>query len=152
MKETTYDFRAQSFVRWIKLADEHLSAANLLAQSAPWHAAFWCRQAAERYLRDAGIVPHERLEISSLAAIAMLVARGVGVSIAPDAASAWWPTLPVARLPLPNSSGARCFGVLWSRTSPRTRAIDVLVDHARRVMEERTGPTTSDSDRAIAPK
>lgn len=109
-------------------------------------------QAAERYLRDAGIVPHERFEISSLAAIAMLVARGVGVSIAPDAASAWWPTLPVARLPLPNSSGARCFGVLWSRTSPRTRAIDVLVDHARRLMAERTGPTTSDSDRAIAQK
>ena len=49
MKETTYDFRAQSFVRWIKLADEHLSAANLLAQSAPWHAAFWYHQAAERY-------------------------------------------------------------------------------------------------------
>jgi DNA-binding transcriptional LysR family regulator len=97
-------------------------------------------QAADRYLRAAGIVPNERFEISSLAAIAMLVARGVGVSIAPDAASAWWPTLPVVRLPLPNASGARCFGILWSRTSPRTRAIEVLVDFARRVMAELGGP------------
>ncbi len=91
-------------------------------------------QAAEHYLRRAGIVPRERFEISSLAAIAMLVGRGVGVSIAPDAATAWWPTLPVARLPLPQSSEARRFGMLWPRTSPRTRAIEVLVDHARRLM------------------
>ena len=109
-------------------------------------------QAAERYLRGAGIVPHERFEISSLAAIAMLVARGVGVSIAPDAASAWWPTLPLARLPLPNASGARCFGLLWSRTSTRTRAIEVLLEHAQRIMTEPAGPATGDSDPAIAPK
>jgi DNA-binding transcriptional LysR family regulator len=96
-------------------------------------------QAAERYLRRAGIVPRERFEISSLAAIAMLVGRGVGVSIAPDAATAWWPTLPVARLPLPNPSEARRFGIVWPRASPRTRAIEVLVHHARRVMDEHAG-------------
>lgn len=91
-------------------------------------------QAAERYLRRAGIQPRERFEISSLAAIAMLVARGVGVSIAPDAAAAWWPTLPVARLALPDVSEARRFGIVWPRASPRTRAIELLVDQARRVM------------------
>ncbi len=93
-------------------------------------------QAAERYLRQAGIVPRERFEISSLAAIAMLVGRGVGVSIAPNAATAWWPTLPVARLPLPNASEARRFGMLWPRNSARTEAIDVLVRHARQVMAD----------------
>lgn len=51
MMNTTYDFRPQSFARWIKLADEFLRAANLLAVSAPWHAAFWYHQAAERYLK-----------------------------------------------------------------------------------------------------
>ncbi len=91
-------------------------------------------QAADRYLRRAGIVPHERFEISSLAAIAMLVARGVGVSVAPDAATAWWPTLPVARLPLPEASQARSFGIIWPRASARAKAIEVLVDHARRVI------------------
>ena len=101
-------------------------------------------QAAERYLRRAGIVPRERFEISSLAAIAMLVERGVGVSIAPDAATAWWPTLPVARLPLPQASESRRFGVVWPRGSARTRAVEVLVKHARRVMGERAGATGDD--------
>jgi DNA-binding transcriptional LysR family regulator len=96
-------------------------------------------QAAERYLRRAGIVPRERFEISSLGAIAILVGRGVGVSIAPDAATAWWPALPVARLPLPNATEARRFGIVWPRNSPRTHAIEVLVDHARRVMADGTG-------------
>ncbi len=99
-------------------------------------------QAAERYLRRAGIVPRERFEISSLAAIAMLVGRGAGVSIAPDAATAWWPTLPVARLPLPQASEARRFGMLWSRASRRARAIEVLAEHARRVMAEGLSPPT----------
>lgn len=51
MMQTTYDFRPQSFERRIKLADEFLRAANLLTSSAPWHAAFWYHQAAERYLK-----------------------------------------------------------------------------------------------------
>jgi DNA-binding transcriptional LysR family regulator len=93
-------------------------------------------QAAERYLRRAGIVPRERFEISSLAAIAMLVGRGVGVSIAPDATTAGWSSLPVARLPLPQSAEARRFGMVWPRTSPRTRAIELLVEHARRVVAD----------------
>lgn len=105
-------------------------------------------QAAERYLRRAGIVPRERFEISSLAAIAMLVGRGVGVSIAPDAATAWWPTLPVARLPLPQSSQARRFGMVWPRTSPRTRAIEVLVEHARRVMAAKDSPRPTVASRS----
>jgi DNA-binding transcriptional LysR family regulator len=96
-------------------------------------------QAAESYLRRARIVPRERFEISSLAAIAMLVARGAGVSIAPDAATAWWPTLPVARLPLPHTSESRRFGMLWPRASARARAVGILVEHARRVMSERAG-------------
>lgn len=96
-------------------------------------------QAAEHYLRRVGIVPRERFEISSLAAIAALVGRGVGVSIAPDAATAWWQTLPVARLPLPQSSEARRFGLIWPRNSPRKRAVEELVDHARRVMAGHDG-------------
>ena len=66
--------------------------------------------------------------------------RGLGktkVSIAPDAAAAWWPALEVARLPLPNTSEARSFGMVWPRSSVRARAIELLVDHARRVMAER---------------
>jgi DNA-binding transcriptional LysR family regulator len=68
-----------------------------------------------------------------------VVGRGAGVSIAPDAATGWWPGLPVVRLPLPNASEARRFGMVWPRASPRARAIEVLVEHARRVMAEGVG-------------
>lgn len=90
--------------------------------------------AAERYLQRAGISPRERFEVSSLAAIAMLVARGLGVSIAPDATTDWWPHWPVVRLPLPQPAEARRFGMVWLRTSLRARAIETLADHARRAV------------------
>lgn len=88
-------------------------------------------QAAERYLQKAGITPTERFEVSSLAAIAMLVARGLGVSIAPDATTDWWPRWPVVRLPLPQPTEARRFGMVWLRTSLRARAVETLAEHAR---------------------
>jgi DNA-binding transcriptional LysR family regulator len=88
----------------------------------------------DRYLRKAGIVPHERFELTSLAAIAMLVDRGLGVALIPDAATPWWPGLKVARLPLPGVSEARRFGVVWERASVRGRLIRGLVDEARRVV------------------
>ena len=89
---------------------------------------------ADRYLRKAGITPHERFELSSLAAIAMLVDRGLGVSLAPDAASPWWPGLRVAKIALPRESELRRFGVLWQRASVRGRLIRALVEQARRVV------------------
>lgn len=46
-----YDFRQESYPRWLHLADQHLKAANLLYDSAPQQAAFWYHQAAERYLK-----------------------------------------------------------------------------------------------------
>ena len=70
-------------------------------------------------------------EVSSLAAIAMLVAHGLGVSIAPDATTDWWPHWPVVRLPLPQPTEARRFGMVWLRTSLRARAIETLAEHAR---------------------
>lgn len=96
--------------------------------------------AAERYLQRAGITPRERFEVSSLAAIAMLVARSLGVSIAPDATTDWWPHWPVVRLPLPHPTEARRFGMVWLRTSPRARAIETLADHARRAVHAMEAP------------
>jgi len=97
-------------------------------------------QAAERYLQRAGISPRERFEVSSLAAIAMLVARGLGVSIAPDATTDWWPHWPVVRLPLPQPTQARRFGMVWLRASLRARAVETLADHARRAVAAQDAP------------
>jgi DNA-binding transcriptional LysR family regulator len=85
---------------------------------------------AQRYLRRVGIVPNERFELSSLAAIAMMVDRGLGVSLAPDVASPMTSALRIARLSLPMESEPRRFGVLWKRASVRDRLIRGLVDCA----------------------
>ncbi len=91
-------------------------------------------QAAQAYLQRQGITPPERFEVSSLAAIAMLVSRQLGVSIAPDATTDWWPNWPVVRLPLPQAPQARHFGMVWLRASPRARAIELLAEHARQAV------------------
>jgi DNA-binding transcriptional LysR family regulator len=85
---------------------------------------------ADRYLRDAGITPTERFELSSLAAIALMVDRGLGVSVVPDIASPLWNGLRLARLPLPGRSEPRRFGVFWRRASARHRLIRAFIDSA----------------------
>ena len=89
---------------------------------------------ADAYLRKAGIVPRERFELSSLPAIAMLVDRGLGVSLAPDASVPWWRGLRVARLSLRDQAYRRRFGIIWPRASVRTRLILKLVEQARKAV------------------
>ena len=93
---------------------------------------------ADAYLRKAGIVPRERFELSSLPTIAMLVDRGLGVSLAPDASVPWWRGLRVARLPLADQPYRRRFGVIWPRASVRTRLILALVEQARKAVSRAT--------------
>lgn len=94
---------------------------------------------ADAYLRKAGIVPHERFELSSLPAIAMLVDRGLGVSLAPDASVPWWRGLRVAKLPLVDQPYRRRFGIVWPRSSVRTRLILALVEEARKAVSRSSG-------------
>ena len=89
---------------------------------------------ADRYLRAAGIAPQERFELSSLLAIAMMVDRGLGVSLVPDIASPLLQGQRVAKIPLPLPSEPRRFGVLWLRASPRQRLIRGFVDSAELVV------------------
>ena len=93
---------------------------------------------ADAYLRKAGIVPRERFELSSLPAIAMLVDRGLGVSLAPDASVPWWRGLRVAKLPLADQPYRRRFGIIWLRASVRTRLILALVEQARKAVSRST--------------
>ena len=92
---------------------------------------------ADVYLRKVGIVPRERFELSSLPAIAMLVDRGLGVSLAPDASVPWLRGLRVTRLPVPDQTYRRRLGVIWPRASLRTRLIRALVDAARKAVARR---------------
>jgi len=91
---------------------------------------------ADRYLRREEIAVHERFELSSLAAIAMMVDRGLGVSLTPDVASTLTHGLRIARVPLPKPVEPRRFGVLWPRASVRAPLVQALVGCARQVVEE----------------
>ncbi|MET0164940.1 MAG: LysR family transcriptional regulator [Vicinamibacterales bacterium] len=85
---------------------------------------------ADAYLRQFGIRPRERFELDALDAIAVLVDRGLGVSLVPDWATPW-PTPPsLAKWVLPNRFRTRCIGVLWGRASARIRLVRAFLDVA----------------------
>jgi DNA-binding transcriptional LysR family regulator len=90
----------------------------------------WGGRQAEEYLRKAGITPRERFEVNALNAIAVMVDRGLGVSLVPDWARPWPEGLRLARLPLPQPSVPRRIGVIWSRASVRLRLVNVLLDES----------------------
>ncbi|MEW6339265.1 MAG: LysR family transcriptional regulator [Paraburkholderia sp.] len=94
---------------------------------------------ADQYLRAAKIVPHELFELNSLMAIAIMVDRGLGVSLVPDIVSPLTTHLNVAKLTLPVHTEPRRFGVLWHRASPRGRLIRGFLDCADAVLEGERG-------------
>lgn len=87
---------------------------------------------ADDYLRKAGITPtQERFELSSLLAIAMMVDRGLGVSLVPDIASPLTSGLQIVKLHLPSEPEPRRFGLLWRRMSRSDSLIRSFLEQAR---------------------
>jgi DNA-binding transcriptional LysR family regulator len=93
----------------------------------------WGGRQAEEYLRANGIQPRERFELNALNAIAVMVDRGLGVSLVPDWAPPWPEGLHLARIPVPNPSVPRRLGIVWSRSSVRERLVGVFLQESRRV-------------------
>jgi DNA-binding transcriptional LysR family regulator len=91
----------------------------------------WGGRQADEYLRKAGIVPHERFELNALNAIAVMVDRGLGVSLVPDWAQPWPEGLRLVRLPLPEECVPRRIGMVWSRSTVRIRLVTVLLQESR---------------------
>ena len=94
----------------------------------------WGGRLADAYLRENDIVPHERFELNALNAIAVMVDRGLGVSIVPDYAQPWPEGLQLVRMPLPQPSEPRRIGTVWSRSTVRIRLVTVLLAEARAAM------------------
>lgn len=84
----------------------------------------------ESYLKKHKIAPKERFELYGLYAIAVLVSRGLGVSLVPDWAPPWPEKLSIKKIPLPGSPFVRRIGFLWSRGAGRDRLAQVLLEHA----------------------
>lgn len=95
----------------------------------------WGGRLADEYLRQAGIVPRERFELNALNAIAVMVDRGLGVSLVPDWARPWPEGLRLARLPLPVSFESRRIGAVWSRSSIRIRLVTAFLQEARAALQ-----------------
>ncbi|QGZ65924.1 LysR family transcriptional regulator [Paraburkholderia acidisoli] len=85
---------------------------------------------ADQYLRAARIVPRELFELNALMPIAMMVDRGLGVSLVPDIVSPMTAALSIARIALPMPIEPRRFGMVWQRASPRSRLIQGLLQCA----------------------
>jgi DNA-binding transcriptional LysR family regulator len=85
----------------------------------------WSGQIAENYLRQQRIRPKDRIELDALDAIAVLVHRGIGVSLVPDRALPWPEGLTITKHPLPEPTPQRELGLLWPVTSAHARLIRV---------------------------
>jgi DNA-binding transcriptional LysR family regulator len=90
----------------------------------------WGGRQADDYLIKVGITPRERFELNALNAIAVMVDRGLGVSLVPDWSRPWPEGLQLARIPLPEESVPRRIGVIWSRASVRLRLVTVLLQES----------------------
>jgi DNA-binding transcriptional LysR family regulator len=90
----------------------------------------WEGRLIDGYLRKAGIRPRERFEIDSIEAIAVMVDRGLGVSLLPDWARPSPDSLSLARIPLPDQSFARRIGLVWPTASLRSRLVLAFLEQA----------------------
>jgi DNA-binding transcriptional LysR family regulator len=91
----------------------------------------WPGRLVDGYLRQAGIRPRELFEIDGGEAIAVMVDRGLGVSLMPDWAPPWPEGLSLAKLPVPDASSfARRIGLVWARASLRLRLVHAFLEQA----------------------
>ncbi|WP_414474693.1 LysR family transcriptional regulator [Microvirga sp. M2] len=91
---------------------------------------FWGGRLVDNYLAQAKIRPRERFELSTLDAIAVMVDRGLGVSLVPDWSPPWPEGLSLAKLPLPLPAEPRRLGFLWMKGSARIRLLRVFLEQA----------------------
>jgi DNA-binding transcriptional LysR family regulator len=111
-------------------------AARRLLEEQPfirYHRDSWAGQQIDAYLKQHGIVPQERFELSSTEAIARMVHRNLGVAIVPSAWHLWKQGLDVTTVALDPPCKPRRFGLIWSRSSPRLQLVHAFKDAAFRV-------------------
>lgn len=92
-------------------------------------------QMVDRYLRDHGIRPQERLEVDGIQAVAAIVAQGLGVSLLPDLSAQWNRDPSLVHIPLPPPAPARPIGLLWSPQGPHAALAQAFLREARAVFD-----------------
>jgi DNA-binding transcriptional LysR family regulator len=94
----------------------------------------WGGRLAENYLRQAKIKPRERFELDALDAIAVLVARGLGVSLVPDWAPPWPAGVALSKRTIDAPDFVRRISLLWMRNSASLRLVRVFRAQVRAAM------------------
>lgn len=90
-------------------------------------------QLADRYLRDHGIRPRQRLELDGLMAVAALVAQGLGVALLPDWKPMWSSGMAISRIELPERAPVRRVGLVWAQHGPRAALAEAFLREAQAV-------------------
>ncbi len=90
----------------------------------------WSGKLIEQYLRAVDITPLERFELNAIESIALMVNQNLGVAIIPDSANLYKRDLKIIKIPLPEVSAPRRFGLVWSRKSARIRLVRAFRDAA----------------------
>ena len=90
----------------------------------------WGGRLAQRYLRHCRIVPNDRFELDALEAIAVMVDRGLGISLVPNWAPPWPEGLSLAKWQIVDPAFTRRVGLIWQRYSPKLRLIRPLIENA----------------------
>lgn len=101
--------------------------------------AHWGGRLADHCLRKLGVKPRERFELDSLEAIAVLVDRGLGISLIPDWAPPWPEGLRLSKFTLPGSHPTRRIGFLWPRTSARAKLVRAFLDETKAAVAPKSG-------------
>lgn len=114
--------------RWAEREPHELLASEPLIR---YDRTQWGGRLAEQYLQREGIVPHERFELNALNAIAVMVDRGLGVSLVPQWLRPWPEGLDLVCLPLPKPCEPRHIGVVWNRATVRHRLVTAFLREAR---------------------
>lgn len=95
----------------------------------------WGGRLADNFLKKERIQPVEWLEIDALDAIAVMVGRGLGISLVPDWAPPWPAGLTLQKAVIHPTEYSRRLGILWVRNSVNIRAIRALIQQFRAVCQ-----------------
>jgi DNA-binding transcriptional LysR family regulator len=122
--------RTDRFMLLAPAAQAHRTAAELLATEPfiRYDRNNWGGRLVQSWLDAQGLTPRDWIELDQLEAIAVMVSRGLGVSILPDWAPPWPEGVDGARLPLPGSDLVRHVDAIWTRDTPTERLSRALVE------------------------
>jgi DNA-binding transcriptional LysR family regulator len=97
----------------------------------------WVGRLVYSYLREAGIRPHQRFEMDTPAATAVMVDQGIGVALVHDWSPPWPEGLSLRKIPLPANPFGRRMGLIWNRASVRVRLVRAFLEVAVGTLADR---------------